>query len=219
MALKTVVETLDGLDEAVKALYVEKDGKHILDLDGIDTHPEVANLKSAYERVKAEKVSLKTEADKAKNDLAEAMKGKPDEAALVAERNRYEATIAELNGKLSDAQGKLSGVTIDQALTAALAKAGVTDPGLQAGALAIHRDKIKIGDDGALSFDTPMGPKDVPGFITGWAGAEGKSFVTPPAGGGSKGSESQNGGKAAGDMGGDKAARVAALKAKFPDLT
>lgn len=218
MALKTVLETLEGVDDAVKALYIEKDGKHVLDLEGIDTHPEVAKLKSAYERTKADKAALKADADKAKADLAEAMKGKPDEAALIVERQRYEGQIADLTGKLTDAQGKLVGVTRDQALTSALQAAGVTDAGLQAGAAAMHRDKIKLSDDGSATVETAMGPKALGDFIKGWAASDGKAFVTPAEGGGAKGSQSQNGGKVAGNLGGTREERVAALKAKFPDL-
>lgn len=217
MALKSLLETLDGLDDAVKALYVEKDGKFILDLEGVDAHPEVANLKSAYERVKAEKATLKTEADKAKGELAEALKGKPDEAALIAERQRLEAERDEWKGKAEALDGKLTGVTRDQALTAALAASGVTDPGLQAGAVAMLAPSIKMVD-GKPVVETDMGPKALADHVAHWTAGAGKAFVTPAAGGGAKGSDSQNGGKIAGNMGGNKDERVAALKAKFPDL-
>lgn len=217
MALKTLLDTLDGLDDAVKALYVEKDGKFVLDLEGVDAHPEVANLKSAYERVKAEKATFKTEADKAKGDLAEALKGKPDEAALIAERQRLEAERDEWKGKAETLDGKLTGVTRDQALTAALAAAGVTDPGLQAGAVAILGPTVKL-QDGKAIVETDMGPKALADHVTHWATGTGKAFVTPPSGGEAKGSNSTNGGKIAGNMGGTPAERTAALKAKFPDL-
>ena len=42
MALKTVIETTDGLDEAIAALYTETDGKFVLQIEGVDDHPEVA---------------------------------------------------------------------------------------------------------------------------------------------------------------------------------
>lgn len=217
MALKTLLDTLDGLDDAVKALYSEKDGKFILDLEGVDAHPEVANLKSAYERVKAEKITLKTEADKHKADLAEALKGKPDEAALIAERQRLEAERDEWKGKAETLDGKLTGVTRDQALTAALAAAGVTDPGLQAGAVAILAPTVKL-QDGRPIVETDMGPKPLADHVTHWAASVGKAYVTPPSGGGAGGSTSTNGGKIDGNLGGSREERVAALKAKFPDL-
>ncbi|WP_313349373.1 hypothetical protein [Paracoccus sp. (in: a-proteobacteria)] len=217
MAIKTVLENLDGIDDAVKSLYVEKDGKFILDLEGVDAHPDVANLKSAYERVKAKEAEARTEAKTAKDDLAAALKGKPDEAALIAERQRLETERDEWKGKAEKAEGQLTGVTRDQALTEALGAAGITDPGLQKGAAALLRDQIKMVD-GKPVVETDMGPKALADHAKHWAASEGKAFVTPPAGGGAGGSQSQNGGKIAGNMGGTREERTAALKAKFPDL-
>lgn len=65
MALKTVVEKLDDVPEAFRSEYKEqKQGDKtvfVLDLDGVDAHPGVVNLKSAFERVKADKQRLSTE--------------------------------------------------------------------------------------------------------------------------------------------------------------
>lgn len=62
MALRTVVEDLNTVDAAHQGLYVEQtvNGKtvHVLDVEGVDGHPSVANLKSAYERVKVDKTKL-----------------------------------------------------------------------------------------------------------------------------------------------------------------
>lgn len=44
--LKTELETLDGLDDAIKGLYVEQDGRFVLDAD----IPDVSGLKSALEK-------------------------------------------------------------------------------------------------------------------------------------------------------------------------
>lgn len=218
MALKTVLDTLDGIDDAVKPLYVEKDGKFILDLEGVDGHPEVANLKSAYERVKADKATLKTEADKAREDLAAALKGTPDAAALVAERQRLEGERDSAIRERDEARGQITGLTRDQALSEALISAGVTDGGLQKGASAILRDQIKMVE-GKPVVETDMGPKALADHVKHWAAGEGKSFVSPSKGGGAGGSDSQNGGKIAGNLGGTREERVAAIKAKFPDLT
>ncbi|MDQ7776294.1 phage scaffolding protein [Paracoccus aminovorans] len=188
MALKTVVDTLDGLDEAMKALYTEKDGKFVLDLEGVDAHPEVANLKSAYERVKADKATLKTEADKARDDLAAALKGKPDEAALVAERQRLEKERDDWKTKAENAEVQITGITRDNALTTALTAAGITDPGLQRGAVAILRDQVKMVD-GKPVVETDMGPKALADHVKHWTASEGKSFVTPPVGGGAEGGD------------------------------
>jgi hypothetical protein len=48
--LKAVLESLDGVDESLRGLYVEReDGKFQLDADGVE---DVSGLKSALERVK-----------------------------------------------------------------------------------------------------------------------------------------------------------------------
>jgi hypothetical protein len=60
--LKTVLESLDDVPEAIREHYKEqKQGDktvYVLDLDGVDAHPGVVNLKSAFERVKADKKKL-----------------------------------------------------------------------------------------------------------------------------------------------------------------
>lgn len=48
MALKMVLASMDDVPDALHEFYVEKDGKFILDAEGVDDHPAVANLKNAY---------------------------------------------------------------------------------------------------------------------------------------------------------------------------
>ena len=47
MALKLTLDSLDGLDEAIKAFYVERDGKYTLAVDGLE---DTSGLKSALEK-------------------------------------------------------------------------------------------------------------------------------------------------------------------------
>ena len=200
MPIKATLTTLDGVDDALHGLYVEKDGAFVLDVEGIDTHPELAPLKNAYERQKADNATLRQERDAARADLTNATRGKPDEAALVAERQEYERKIADLAGKLDEANGKLTATTRDAALKAALSEAGITNPAFLKAATMMHRDAIKM--DGEIAVvDGPMGPKPLADFIRNWAaGDEGKVFVTPPAGGGAKGAET-GGAKPLSEMG------------------
>jgi len=44
MPLKAVLETLEGVDDAVQSFYAEKDGVFILDVEGMDSHPEVRGV-------------------------------------------------------------------------------------------------------------------------------------------------------------------------------
>lgn len=211
--LKTVVDTLDGLDEAVKPFYAEADGKFVLQVEGVDAHPDVANLRTAYERVKADRETAKAEAKKAKDDLAAALKDKPDADALVKLRDELEGKINTLTTENDSLKGQLTGVTRDRALSDALAGAGVTNPTYVKAASALLGGAVKMVDGKAV-VETDMGPVDVAQHVKRWVAGEGKDFVTPAQGGGAKG---QNDGKTnpTGDMGGPKEQRVAAIKAKM----
>lgn len=70
MALKAVLENLDGLDESLQALYTKTDNGFVLDLDGIDDHPATKGLKVVMED---QKKKTKAEQAKAKEAL-EALK-------------------------------------------------------------------------------------------------------------------------------------------------
>jgi hypothetical protein len=212
--LKTVVETLDGLDEAVKPFYAEADGKFVLQVEGIDAHPEVANLKTAYERVKADKDAAKLAEKKAKDDLASALKDKPDADALVKLRDELEGKINALTTENDGLKGQLTGVTRDRALADALTGAGVTNPTFQKAATAMLAGAVKLVD-GKAGVETDMGPVDVAQHVKRWAASEGKDFVTPPAGGGSKGQDNGDKTKVTGNMSGSPEERVAAIKAKM----
>jgi hypothetical protein len=58
MALKAIIKTLDGLSEDVASLYVEKDGLFVLDLDGVEEHPSVANLSKTLKAERADRKSF-----------------------------------------------------------------------------------------------------------------------------------------------------------------
>lgn len=126
MALKAVLDSVDGLDETLKAEYQEKDGKFYLNIESIDSHPQVVALKNAHERTKAEKTELKKSLDTLQNkvkdvpenfsidewnrlltldgidpndpDAAKKRKEKADEA-LTNMRRQYETQIENLKTK------------------------------------------------------------------------------------------------------------------------
>ena len=188
MALKALLETLDGVDDAVKPFYAERDGKFVLAVDGIDDHPEVANLKTAYGRTKTDKEAAKQESATLKAKIAELEKGAPDTAATQAKIASYEAQIEQIKAQASEWQGKYTGVTRDQALTTALSAAGV-NPALMDGARALIASKVKVGEDGTAIVETGMGPKLLGDYVKAWAAGEGSGYVTPAQGGGAKGND------------------------------
>ena len=100
MALEAFLDTLDGVDDAVKGLYVENDGKFALDVNG--GIPDVATLESTLSKVREE---LK-EKDKGWKEQKAQLDGmdmeKYREAIELAEKAEAERVAAE-EQKLLDA--------------------------------------------------------------------------------------------------------------------
>ena len=205
MALQTVLETLDGVDDAVKSFYAETDGKFILQVSGVDNHPDVANLKSAYERTKADRDAARQERDAAKaiakdfpddfdaEKWAKLKDGKADEAALIKLRQTLEAERDDYKGKYEAEQGRALKNALDRDLTDALNSAGVTNTSYAKAARTMLASDVKIGDDGKPFVDTDMGPLALVDHVKRWAAGEGKPFVTPASGGGAPGGKNGNG--------------------------
>lgn len=186
--LKAVLDSLDGLDDAVKSFYAETDGKFILQIDGIDSHPTVAPLKNAYERTKTDRETAKAEAATLKAQIAELQKGAPDTAATQAKLADLQAKLDAANATNGELTGKLTGVTRDRALSDALTAAGVTNPAFVKAAQAMLGSKVKIEGD-VMLVETGMGPKLLPAFVKEWAAGDGKDFVSKPSGGGAHGNQ------------------------------
>jgi hypothetical protein len=201
MALKTVLETTDGLDESLIPLYIETDGKFVLQIEGVDAHPDVANLKSAYERVKADRDTVKAERDQFKTKAASLPEdfdpekwskfkdGKPDEAALVSLRQELEADRDSWKLKAEKANEAARKNALDRDLTDALNDAGVINPSFAKAARNMLASDVQMSDEGKPFIDTDMGPLGLAEHVKRWAAGEGKDFVTAPKGGGGKSGE------------------------------
>lgn len=90
MALKAVVDSLDSIDASLHDLYAEKDGKFILQIEGIRDHPEALSLRNALDRVRREKA----EAAERLTTAEARLDGLPDDfdaAAYEALREKAEA--------------------------------------------------------------------------------------------------------------------------------
>lgn len=97
MTLKLELATLDGLDDAVKPLYTEKDGKFRLDVDGVE---DVSGLKAKITELMGETKAAK-DARKALEDAAEAAEA--DRAKQAGEfKALYEKTQADLDKERND---------------------------------------------------------------------------------------------------------------------
>ena len=161
MALKAIVtkEEFDKLDEVVKKFYVEKDGKYLLDAEGVE---DVGGLKSALEKERASVRKLKSdlqatvdkykdidpekarEAEKKLQDLEDAKlidAGKVEE--LLTKRtermkqdhqnqiNEFNKNVEALKKENLGLNGKLSELLIDGSLRQAAIKAGVHESALE----------------------------------------------------------------------------------------
>ena len=203
--LKTVLDTLEGVDDAVKGFYAETDGKFILQVEGVDSHPDVAALKNAYTATKADRDAARQERDAAKalakdfpddfdaEKWAKLKDGKPDEAALVKLRQTLEAERDDWKGKFEAERGISLRNALDRDLTDALNGAGVTTPAFAKAARTMLADGVKIGEDGKPFVETDMGPMALTDHVKRWAAGEGKPFVTPASGGGAPGGKNGNG--------------------------
>lgn len=108
--LKTIIETLDGIEDQYHGLYEEKDGKFILQIEGVDDHPAVVALKNGH-------TNSKRERDQAKRELAEAkakLAGVPEDF----DADEWSRMKAEDDARAADPDGKDIRAKIDTATAA-----------------------------------------------------------------------------------------------------
>lgn len=220
-AIKPVVETLDGLDEPIAALYAEADGKFVLQLDDIESHPALDGLRVTIPKLRDEVKGKDALVKELKAKIAEFEKGAPDTAATQAKLAAMNEQLEALKGEAGTWREKYTSVTRDQALKNALLASGINDDTyLEAATLMVLRDhKVDVAEDGTVVVETPLGAKLVNDFAKTFVADKGAKFVTKPQGGGLK-SGDQGGMKSPpkGNLAGSKEERQAALKARFPDL-
>lgn len=233
MGLKYQLDTLDGLDDSVKSLYTEKEGKFVLGIEGLPQPEDVSGLKSKVQELLDEKKA----ADKARKDAEEQARLDREEAARKSgnveelERSwteKYNRREAELNGMLEQERGTLSGQIRDLTVgrTATDIASALAIPG-SAKALLPHIERrlgveqrdgkpvvVVLDAQGKLSAATLDELKaefanDV-AFAPLIAGSK--------ASGGGAGGAGGGGGAPKGNIGGTKAERTAAIASRFPDL-
>lgn len=204
MALKAVVTDIEDVDEQYRDLYQEDDdGNHVLQVSGVDDHPEVKNLRTAYdkEREKRKKFSGESEElrrlkEKMPEDFDpeqwEALKRKAeqggDDQKVKQVQQEYERKLQEAQAEVTSLKEKLHSQSVERELSQALEAAGVTSPSLKRGATALLKSEVKLDDDGSVVMDTKMGPKPVKEAVKQWAATdEGKDYVSPAKGSGAGG--------------------------------
>ncbi len=213
MPLKSVIEVEGDIPDALKEFYKSTTiaGKpmFVLTVEGITEHPDVLNLKTAHEKVKATNRSLSTELTTVKERLeglpedfnAEAYEtlkttaegkapAKTDEqvAQIRAQLEKKHATeLAKKDDRVKTLEGTINKLTVDDGLSKALDAAGVA-PAFKPGAMALLKSKgsVKLveedGDFKAI-VDTDMGPMPVAKYVQDWSGTdEGKIYIKKATG-------------------------------------
>ena len=233
MGLKYLLDTLDGVDDSVKTLYVEKDGKFVLGIEGLPQPEDVSGLKSKVEELLGEKKL----AEKKAREAEEAARLEREELARKSgnveelERSwseKYNRREAELNGTLEQERGTLSAQIRDLTVgrTATDIASALAIPG-SAKALLPHIERrlsveqrdgkpvvVVLDAQGKLSAATLDELKaefaNDTAFAPLIAGSKASGGGANGAGGG--------GGAAKGNIGGTKEERQAAIASRFSDL-
>ena len=60
MTLKFQLDSLEGVEESIQGLYVEKDGKFVLGIEGLPQQEDVTGLKAKVEAVSYTHLTLPT---------------------------------------------------------------------------------------------------------------------------------------------------------------
>ena len=233
MSLKFQLDTLEGVDESVQAMYVEKGGKYVLNIEGLPQPEDVSGLKSKVEELLSEKKA----AEKARREAEEAARTEREEAARKSGNveelekswsEKYARREAELSGQLestnSALQGQIRDLTVGRTATDIATTLAI--PG-SAKALLPHIERrlsveqrdgkptvVVLDASGKLSAATLDELKaeftNDPAF--------GPLIAGSKASGGGAGGAGKGGGAAQGNIGGNKDERTKALASKFPDL-
>ncbi len=119
MGLKFEIDSLEGVDEAVKGLYTEVDGKFRLGVEGLPRPEDTSGLKKKLDELLNEK---KSEAQKRKEAEAEAERIRLEAATKSGDveslRKSYEDKIAgittESQKKYEEAMAQIQGLTAGQ---------------------------------------------------------------------------------------------------------
>lgn len=191
--LKTILESVEELDENLQSLYEESDGQYVLKVSGIDDHPDVARLKKAYEAEKDKRKAAEGKLREIPDDFdadqwANVKSGKAKEEDLIKLRKELEAEADKWKQKAESLEQQTYQMTVTQQLDEALASSGITNPAFQKAARALLKDGVTV-KDGKAVVDTDMGPMELSDHVKRWVSSEGQAFVEQPKGGGSKGSK------------------------------
>lgn len=248
MALKTVYTSADDIPEAHKDLYAEAaDGRFVLDLEDLDSHPQVRgvitankeNAKKAQDRLALLDAANKKLAALPEDFDPEAWSrfksgAKPaDDEQLNAIRAQHtkavdqlkaqhQAALDEITAQVAERDGYIDGQARRDALNAALDEAGF-DPIHKPMLSKFLEGQIKVkheADGKRVAFaDTDLGELAPLDFVKDFAKKQGQAYLAKPSGPGAPGNNgTSHRATSNGDFGGSKADRQKAIAKQFPEL-
>lgn len=119
MPLEYQRDSIDDLDDSTKPLYVERDGKYVLDIDGLPKPEDTTSLKNALEHLRREKRELaeqaKAAAEAAEAAAAEAARKQGDTKALEESwQKKLSKRESELQAQLAELHEAVTSLTSGQ---------------------------------------------------------------------------------------------------------
>lgn len=159
MGIKAILLSLEGLDDASKAHYTEKDGKFYLDVEGIDEHPAVGALKRAKDHEKTLRQTAETKLRETEDKLTEVegtveglRTGAVPKSDVDALKASYDAKTVKQQKEFDDKLAKQNSL-IEKHLLDGTALAMATDISTAPSLLIPHiRSRLKLDEvDGELT--------------------------------------------------------------------
>lgn len=125
--LKFKVDTLDGLEESIKALYEEKDGAFQLKVDGVPKPKDTSDLEDRLKKLEKNNQDLLAEKKKAKEDaeaaaLDAAKKGGDIEALEKSWTDKMTSAVSAKDQELNALKEMVSQLTVGSTATALAAE-------------------------------------------------------------------------------------------------
>lgn len=144
-ALKLTVDSIEDVPETLRELYTEKDGKHVLAVEGIEDTSglknaleaerknarEAAKLAKAYRDLGLSADEIKAiVAEKQEREQEEAKKSGNYEALRKQDREQYEKDLAARQERIAALERTTRQAVVGNQLMAALTKAGASQEGI-----------------------------------------------------------------------------------------
>lgn len=223
MALQLVVDSLDGMDDSIRSLYVESNGKFTLDVDGIDKAESVQTAirrerearKEAEKRLKELGNLSREDIDELESLRAEAAKARGAEELVARERTRAARERETLEKQLSELRARAESKALEStAMELAAAHKGNFKL-LKYHLLNELQAEEADGDFRAI----PKNHGSLDEVIATMKTTFPEAFAdSGHSGSGAVGGGGGGAGQTKGNLGGSKSERAAYFASKFPDI-